>query len=456
MAGRADRPDRGAVPRPAARGAADLDEGAPEVPLGAQPGHRPHRGLHRRRQPRDRRRRRHDPRRQRPRPRRPPRGRGVLLGERPRDPARGDGGETRRRHLPQQARQPGRPHRPDRGARARDRARRVGADPDLAERAARLAKADLASQMVYEFPELQGVMGRYYAERAGEDSGRRRRGGGALLRRSARPTPCRPRRFPSPWRSPTRSTCLPASGPSTRSRRARRTRSRCVARRSASSRIVLERLAARLESEATCCGSARRRRFSDRSTRLRRAGANSSQEVGGMSRSCGRRPCADVGQHRRRTSLAFLHDRLKVHLRDQGVRHDVIDACLAMPGSDDLVLVVARAGALQDFLATEDGANLLAGLQARDQHPRRRRRRRTASSTRSIRTPRSPRRTPSARCSPRSTPAEAATRPGARSRGLRRCDDRARRAAGADRRVLRHHRRQRRQRRWSGATGCAC
>ena len=45
----------------------------------------------------------------------------------------------------------------------------VGADPDLAERAAKLAKADLASQMVYEFPELQGTMGRYYAERAGED-----------------------------------------------------------------------------------------------------------------------------------------------------------------------------------------------------------------------------------------------------------------------------------------------
>ncbi|MBA3326324.1 MAG: glycine--tRNA ligase subunit beta, partial [Rhodobacteraceae bacterium] len=51
---------------------------------------------------------------------------------------------------------------------ARELAPAVGADPDLAERAARLAKADLASQMVYEFPELQGVMGRYYAERAGE------------------------------------------------------------------------------------------------------------------------------------------------------------------------------------------------------------------------------------------------------------------------------------------------
>ena len=52
---------------------------------------------------------------------------------------------------------------------ARELAPAVGADPDLAERAAQLAKADLASQMVFEFPELQGTMGRYYAERAGED-----------------------------------------------------------------------------------------------------------------------------------------------------------------------------------------------------------------------------------------------------------------------------------------------
>ncbi|MFB2531065.1 glycine--tRNA ligase subunit beta [Paracoccus sp. p3-h83] len=60
--------------------------------------------------------------------------------------------------------------------------------------------------------------------------------------------------------------------------------------------------------------------------------------------------------------LSFLHDRLKVHLREQGIRHDVIDAVLAMPGSDDLVLVVKRAEALAAFLKTEDGANLLQGF----------------------------------------------------------------------------------------------
>ncbi|HBU15529.1 MAG: glycine--tRNA ligase subunit beta [Rhodobacteraceae bacterium GWE1_64_9] len=60
--------------------------------------------------------------------------------------------------------------------------------------------------------------------------------------------------------------------------------------------------------------------------------------------------------------LTFFHDRLKVFLKDQGIRHDVIDACLAMPGNDDLTLLVKRAEALQAFLKTEDGTNLLQGF----------------------------------------------------------------------------------------------
>ena len=60
--------------------------------------------------------------------------------------------------------------------------------------------------------------------------------------------------------------------------------------------------------------------------------------------------------------LAFFHDRLKVTLRDQGVSHDIIDACLAMPGNDDLTLLVMRATALSEVLKTEDGANLLQGF----------------------------------------------------------------------------------------------
>ena len=59
--------------------------------------------------------------------------------------------------------------------------------------------------------------------------------------------------------------------------------------------------------------------------------------------------------------VEFFHDRLKVFLRDEGIRHDVIDACLAMPGSDDLTLLVKRARALSGFMGTEDGENLIQG-----------------------------------------------------------------------------------------------
>ncbi len=60
--------------------------------------------------------------------------------------------------------------------------------------------------------------------------------------------------------------------------------------------------------------------------------------------------------------LSFFHDRLKVYLKDQGIRHDVIDACLAMPGNDDLALLVKRAEALSGLLKTDDGENLLQGF----------------------------------------------------------------------------------------------
>ncbi len=60
--------------------------------------------------------------------------------------------------------------------------------------------------------------------------------------------------------------------------------------------------------------------------------------------------------------LSFFHDRLKVFLRDEGIRHDIIDACIAMEGNDDLNLLVKRARALNEVIATEDGENLVQGF----------------------------------------------------------------------------------------------
>jgi glycyl-tRNA synthetase beta chain len=59
--------------------------------------------------------------------------------------------------------------------------------------------------------------------------------------------------------------------------------------------------------------------------------------------------------------LAFFADRLKVQLREQGARHDLVDAVFALEGQDDLLMVVRRVEALGKFLETDDGKNLLAG-----------------------------------------------------------------------------------------------
>ena len=59
--------------------------------------------------------------------------------------------------------------------------------------------------------------------------------------------------------------------------------------------------------------------------------------------------------------LEFFADRLKVQLRDQGARHDLVDAVFALGGQDDLLMVVRRVEALGKFLDSDDGKNLLAG-----------------------------------------------------------------------------------------------
>ncbi len=59
--------------------------------------------------------------------------------------------------------------------------------------------------------------------------------------------------------------------------------------------------------------------------------------------------------------LSFFADRLKVHLREQGARHDLVDAVFALEGQDDLLMIVRRVEALGKFLDTDDGKNLLVG-----------------------------------------------------------------------------------------------
>ena len=136
--------------------------------------------------------------------------------------------------LPCQARHARRPRRAPKAALAADLAPLVGRRSAARRRVPRtLAKADLVTEMVGEFPELQGLMGRYYAAAQGEDAGR-----GGRRRRPLPPAgPDRPRarrrrsRSPPPW--PTSSTRSFASGPSMKSRPAARTRTRCGGRRSA-------------------------------------------------------------------------------------------------------------------------------------------------------------------------------------------------------------------------------
>ena len=67
--------------------------------------------------------------------------------------------------------------------------------------------------------------------------------------------------------------------------------------------------------------------------------------------------------------LAFMADRLKVALKEKGIRHDLIDAVFSLGNEDDLVRLVARVEALQSFLKSDDGANLLVGLSPRGEYP---------------------------------------------------------------------------------------
>lgn len=263
---------------------------------------------------------------------------------------------------------------------ARELAPAVGADADLAEQAARVAKADLSSEMVYEFPELQGLMGRYYAQAAGLPAE-------VAEACEAHYSPLGPSDdVPSApvsvavaladkldtltgfWAIDEKPT---GSKDPYALRRAALGVIRLVLAnglrfsldRYADAQLVRHKMALNNDAGDAQLGPLQELldEIADHGVfgaALRTIlGKKEGNEDGDLLRSVG-----DLVPDLSTDLLSFFHDRLKVYMRDEGIRHDVIDACLAMPGSDDFALLENRAKALSGFLSTEDGENLLQGF----------------------------------------------------------------------------------------------
>ena len=259
---------------------------------------------------------------------------------------------------------------------ARELAPEVGADAELASRAARLAKADLVTEMVGEFPELQGLMGRYYAAAQGEEASV-----ASALEDHYKPQGPNDR-IPT---APVSIAVALADKLDTLGsfwaidEKPTGSKDPFGLRRAALGviRIVLEN-GLRLPLSLGIW------RFSFAWSLLNFVGRPASYfaQAFEFARSLGTpgfepvwkdrgvqlgfgEQAIDVMREtaeRRQTDLiGFFADRLKVYLRDKGARHDLIDAVFALPGQDDLLMIVWRVEALGRLLETEDGQNLLAG-----------------------------------------------------------------------------------------------
>ena len=271
---------------------------------------------------------------------------------------------------------------------AREIAPLVGADADQAEVAARLAKADLASAMVGEFPELQGVMGGYYARALssplpldGEGVGG---WGGAASRQAmaheasspVRPSPSAPADRQS---ASTPSQPSPVEGEGYVDAVADAVRDHYKPQGPADSvptapLTVAVALADKLDTLVGFFAIDEKPTGSKDPFALRRAALGvirlvlDNQARIGLSNQAVAPALAGLSGVARAVDklsietevVAFFADRLKVLLRDQGKRHDLVDAVFAL-GDDDLVRIVRRVEALDGFLATDDGVNLLAG-----------------------------------------------------------------------------------------------
>ena len=263
---------------------------------------------------------------------------------------------------------------------AGDLAPATGADPQAARQAAHVAKADLSSEMVYEFPELQGVMGRYYAREAGfapEIAAACEEHYAPLGPSDAVPT------APVSMAVALADKLDLLTGFWLIDEKPTGSKDPFALRRAALGviRIILSnrlRLKLRpviksqlLRHEIALNHDAEADHLNALEQIVLEIGAHG---VFGAAWAAVKQKLrfddsTEGLLNRVRTGvpaltddlLAFLHDRLKVHLKSEGLRHDVIDAALAKEGSDDLTLLVARARALSAFLATEDGENLLQG-----------------------------------------------------------------------------------------------
>ncbi|MCO5063255.1 MAG: glycine--tRNA ligase subunit beta [Rhizobiaceae bacterium] len=226
----------------------------------------------------------------------------------------------------------------------------VGADPKLARRAAVLAKADLQTEVVGEFPELQGAMGRKYALLQGESESV-----AAALEDHYKPQGPSDR-IPS---DPVAVAVALADKLDTLvgfwaiDEKPTGSKDPYALRRAALGviRIALEngvRLPLITFLRATTSNL-------EDQIHARRQPDSSSVNIFFPARVVG-----GAAPRFERDLLAFFHDRLKVYLRDQGARHDLIDAVITRE-ADDLLAIVRRVEALGAFLDSEDGKNLLAG-----------------------------------------------------------------------------------------------
>ncbi len=240
---------------------------------------------------------------------------------------------------------------------AREIAPLVGADADKTAEAARLAKADLTSEMVGEFPELQGIMGGYYAREFKLD--------GEIadaVRDHYKPQ--------GPGDSvPTAPVSIAVAladkldtlvGFFAIDEKPTGSKDPFALRRSALGVIRVLRENAKRVSLSKIVKAAYLRIQEDGLRSGRALGERRSTAEPNATPAIGLNVELISWEQIERETLAFFADRLKVALKDEGKRHDLVDAVFAL-GDDDLVRIVSRVEALDAFLKTDDGANLLAG-----------------------------------------------------------------------------------------------